>query len=102
MSVDSFLGLPFNIASTAVLTRVLAAVTGLRPGEIVVNLGNTHIYNNHVEQVERQLKRTPFRFPTLEIKQELNSLEDIERLEFKDFDLKDYHSWPGIKAKMAV
>lgn len=101
-SVDLFLGNPFNIASTALLTRILAKVSGLEPGEIIISMGNTHIYENHLDQVKRQLERIPLKFPTLDIAKPLNSIEDIEALQFEDFDLKDYHCWPGIKAPMAV
>lgn len=102
MSCDTFLGVPFNIASTAVLTHILAKATDLKPGEVIVNLGNTHIYNNHIDQVKRQLGRETFKFPKLEIQKSLSDIEDIEKLEYSDFILKDYHSWPGIKAPMAV
>jgi len=93
---------PFNIASTALLTHILAKTTNLKPGEIIVNFGNAHVYSSHFEQVQRQLKRETFRFPKLEIKKDLESLEDIERLTSDDLVLKDYHCWPGIKAPMAV
>ena len=102
MSVDIFLGSPFNVASTALLTHILAKTVGLKTGEIVISMGNTHIYNNHIEQVERQLTREPFKFPKLEINKDLKSIEDIEKLQYEDFVLKDYHCWPGIKAPMAV
>jgi thymidylate synthase len=100
--VDIFLGNPFNIASTALLTHILAKTCGLKPGEIILNLGNTHIYNTHFEQVEKQLKRIPYKFPTLDITKNLSTIEDIEGLTLKDFDLQNYHCHPGIKAQMAV
>jgi dihydrofolate reductase/thymidylate synthase len=101
-SCDVFLGIPFNIASTAILTRVLAQTCGMIPGEIIINLGNTHIYNSHYEQVEKQLQRIPYKFPTLDITKNLETLKDIEQLTFEDFKLNDYHCHPGIKADMAV
>ncbi len=102
LSVDLFLGNPFNVASTALLTRIIAEVCELQPGNIIINMGDTHIYNNHIEQTKKQLTRTPFKFPKLTINKELNSLKDIENLQYSDFQLKDYHCWPGIKAPMAV
>ena len=101
-SADMFLGEPFNIASTAVLTRIMAQVVGLLPGEIIINLGDAHIYKNHIEQVKTQLERIPMHFPSLTISKTLDNIEDIENLQFEDFILKDYNSWPAIKAKMAV
>lgn len=101
-SADTFLGLPFNIASTALLTKILASVSNLVAGEIIINLGDAHIYKNHIEQVKTQLKRTPMYFPKLKIHKKLNNLQDIENLSFEDFHLIDYHSWPPIKAEMAV
>jgi thymidylate synthase/dihydrofolate reductase len=101
-SSDSFLGLPFNIASTATLTHILAKTCGYKPGKITVNLGDAHIYRNHIEQVKTQLDRTTLKFPSLLIDKELNNINDIENLTFSDFELKDYHCYPTIKADMAV
>ena len=101
-SADTFLGLPFNIASTAVLTRILANVSNLIPKDIVINLGDAHIYKNHIEQVQTQLKRKPLFFPKLKINKILENVEDIENLEMADFELEDYYCWPGIKAEMAI
>jgi len=101
-SADMFLGVPFNIASTALFTILLAKITGYQPGDIIINFGDTHIYKNHLNQVERQIKRHPYSFPTIEIDQELNSIRDIEQLEYEDFHLKEYQYYPGIKAKMVV
>jgi dihydrofolate reductase/thymidylate synthase len=101
-SADMFLGVPFNIASTATLTHILAKTTGLKTGDIIINFGNAHVYNNHTKQVLRQLERKPMKFPTLKINKELNNITDIEKLEFKDFELSKYHCHPGIKAQMAI
>lgn len=101
-SADMFLGVPFNIASTATLVHILAKIAGLTPGEIVINLGDAHIYSNHIDQVDTQLSRTPLHFPKLEITKQLDTIEDIENLEYSDFNVIDYYSHPGIKAKMAV
>lgn len=81
---------------------ILAKVTGKTPGEIVLNLGDTHVYESHIEQVKEQLTRKPCKFPKLEIMKELNSIEDIESLKYTDFKLIDYHAHPTIKADMAV
>lgn len=101
-SADTFLGLPFNIASTALLTKILASVCNLTAGEIIINLGDAHIYKNHITQVQTQLKRTPMYFPKLKINKTLTNLQDIENLSFEDFELLNYSSWPTIKADMAV
>ncbi|QIM16920.1 thymidylate synthase [Leucobacter insecticola] len=93
-SADMFLGVPFNIASYALLTLMVAQQTGLEPGEFVWTGGDCHIYDNHVEQVERQLARDPFPYPTIEIRK----AESILDYEFEDFALVDYEHHPGIKA----
>lgn len=101
-SADTFLGLPFNIASTALLTKILASVTNYTAGKIIINIGDAHIYKNHISQVQTQISRTPILFPKLKINKTLNNITDIETLSFEDFELQNYHSWPGIKADMAV
>lgn len=101
-SADTFLGLPFNIASTAALTHIMAKISGYKCGKIIINLGDAHIYTNHIKQVKTQLERTPLKFPQLSIKKELKTIEDIENLKLEDFELVDYHRFPTIKADMAV
>lgn len=101
-SADEFLGIPFNIASVALFTHIIAKTCSLEPGEIIISMGDAHIYNNHISQVEKQLKRRPLKFPTLEITRPLSSVEDIEKLEFKDLKIHNYHCYPGIKGTMAV
>jgi len=101
-SADTFLGVPFNIASTALFTILMAKITGYTPGRITINFGDAHIYSNHLEQVNRQLKRSPYRFPTIKVNKEIGSIEDVEALAYEDFELSDYKYHPGIKAKMAV
>jgi thymidylate synthase len=101
-SVDSFLGLPFNITSYAVLTYIVAKTVGLKPGTLTFAGGDTHLYLNHLEQVKEQLGRTPFTFPKLTITKELNTVEDIEKLELADLVLEGYQSHAAIKAEMAV
>lgn len=98
-SCDSFLGVPFNIASYALLTEMIAHVTGLKPGEFVWTGGDCHIYNNHFDQVDLQLSRDPRPLPKLVIKREVDSIFDFK---FGDFEIKDYDPHPGIKAPIAV
>lgn len=98
-SADLFLGVPFNIASYALLTLMMAQVVGLQPGEFIHTLGDTHIYLNHLEQVEMQLARTPRTLPTMRINPEL---KDIFGFTYEDFTLEDYDPWPGIKAPISV
>jgi thymidylate synthase len=101
-SVDSFLGLPFNIMSYAILTRIVAQTVGMQAKEVIFTGGDTHIYLNHLEQVKAQLERTPFEFPTLTISKSLNSIKDIESLELSDFQISNYKSHSSLKAEMAV
>jgi thymidylate synthase len=98
-SADIFLGVPFNIASYALLTLMMAQVTGLRPGEFIHTLGDAHLYLNHLEQAETQLKRTPRTPPTLRLNPEKTSLFDFD---YDDFELLNYDPYPGIKAPVAV
>lgn len=98
-SADIFLGVPFNIASYALLTLMIAQVTGLKPGEFIHTLGDAHIYHNHFEQARTQLERTPGKLPTMKINPERHSIESFV---FDDFMLEDYAPLPHIAAPVAV
>jgi thymidylate synthase len=98
-SVDVFLGLPFNIASYALLTHLLAQVCDLKVGELIISTGDTHIYTNHVEQVKEQLSRESYPNPTLSLNKEI---KDIDKFTISDIVLTDYKSHGTIKAEMAV
>jgi thymidylate synthase len=98
-SADVFLGVPFNIASYALLTMMIAQVCDLEPGDFVHSFGDVHLYNNHIEQAKLQLSRTPFELPTLKINP---AVKDIFGFDFSDFTIENYQCHPGIKAPGAI
>ena len=98
-SADTFLGVPFNIASYALLLMMMAQVTGLRAGDFVHTTGDTHIYTNHFEQVQLQLSRTPRTLPTMKINPNVKSIFDFH---YEDFELENYNPWPHINGAVSV
>jgi thymidylate synthase len=107
-SSDLFLGLPFNIASTALLTYIIAKVAGFKVKEIAISICDCHIYEEHLEPLNMQMERTPYEFPSIHIKKEIDinnlSIDEkikwIENLTFEDFELINYNCYPTIKAIM--
>lgn len=98
-SGDIFLGVPFNIASYALLTHMMAHVTGLKPGEFVHTLGDAHIYLNHLEQIDEQLSRAPFPLPRLVMKRDVKAIDEFR---YEDFEIVNYQTHPHISAPVAV
>ena len=97
-SADLFLGVPFNIASYAMLLLMVAQATGLEPGEFVHTFGDVHIYSNHFDQIKEQIAREPFPFPNLKINSDIKNIDDFK---FEDFELENYESHPPLKGEIA-
>ena len=98
-SADVFLGVPFNIASYALLTLMIAQVCGLKPGKFVHTLGDAHLYLNHLEQAKLQITREPLKLPSIKINSSINNLEDFV---YEDFEILNYESHPAISAPISV
>ncbi len=98
-SADTFLGVPFNIASYALLLMMMAQVTGLKPGEFIHTTGDTHLYLNHLEQANLQLTRTPRPLPVMKLNPDV---KDLFAFQYEDFELTDYNPWPHIPAQVSV
>lgn len=98
-SADTFLGVPFNIASYALLLQMMAQVAGLQPGEFIHTTGDTHLYLNHLEQAQLQLTRTPRKLPRMKINPDV---KDLFSFRYEDFELEDYDPWPHIAATVSV
>ena len=98
-SADTFLGVPFNIASYALLLTMVAQVCGYEPYEMVHTFGDLHIYNDHLEQINEQISREPRKLPKLEINPDVKDIRDFK---YEDFKIVDYDPWPAIKGKVSV
>lgn len=101
-SNDLFLGAPFNILSTSILTVLISKALGVSPGKIAVTINDAHIYSNHVDQVKEQLERVPLKFPVLRINKDIESWNDMASLEYGDFEISEYFHHSRIKADMAI
>ncbi|WP_456404417.1 thymidylate synthase, partial [Thiolapillus sp.] len=98
-SADIFLGVPFNIASYALLTLMVAQVCDLQPGDFIHTLGDAHLYSNHLEQADLQLSREPFPLPTMRLNSAIRNLDDFA---YEDFEITNYNCHPGIRAPIAI
>jgi len=101
-SQDTMLGVPFNIASSALLLTLISILTNLKPRYLNMMLGDVHIYKDHLQHVSSQTERRPYKLPLLKINKEIKTLEDVERLNYSDFELKGYNCYPNIKMEMVA
>lgn len=101
-SADLGLGIPFNIASYALLTHIIARVTNTEPNELIMQLGDAHVYKDHVEALKVQLQREPRPFPTLKWKESAEGKTDIDEIKSEDFEVVGYKPWPKIEMAMSV
>jgi len=101
-SSDMLCGVPLNIIHISLLTRIFAKMLGYKAGTFTFQAANTHVYKNHIQDALIQIEREPYEFPTVEIKKEIKTIEDIENLKFEDFVLNDYKCHSPIKYEMAV
>lgn len=101
-SGDMGLGVPFNVASASLLTYMIGSLTGYEPKELIHTIGDAHVYENHIEGLKKQIKRTPMPFPKIKLATHVNEYTKLEDFKFDDFELVGYMSWPGIKMRMAV
>jgi dihydrofolate reductase/thymidylate synthase len=101
-SCDLLCGNPLNILHISLLTHILAKMLGYTAGDFIFQSSNTHVYKNHIKDAMEQINRTPYKFPTIQIKKDIKTIKDIESLTYEDFDLKDYVCHPPIKYEMAI
>ena len=101
-SADVFLGLPFNICSTALFTHIVAKLLDVKTDKIVISIGDAHIYKDHLEQAKKQLTREPYELPQLHIENPITDLDKLGEYKFEDFKIENYQCHPGIKAKMVA
>jgi thymidylate synthase len=102
-SGDMALGVPFNIASYAMLTHIIARIVNMTPGELVLTITDCHLYTNHIEGVSEQIKRRPYRFPTIEFDENLSyDIDEIAASDLNYFKFINYHAYPSIKYDMAI
>lgn len=101
-SNDMFLGSPFNIMSTAVLTILISRALDMLPGKIAISISDAHLYLNHLDQAKEQLQRIPLTFPIMKLNKKIGDYDDMIGLEWNDFEFSEYYHWPGIKADMAI
>jgi len=101
LSIDTALGLPFNIASTSLLLHIIAKLTNLEANNVILTLGDCHLYEQHMEKFERQLSRIPYQFPKLKLP-EFKTIEEVEKSTLEEYVITEYEHYKGIKAEMVA